>query len=273
MADERVGPMSRKARSKAPADGSEPPAARLPVVPGSEDYPGGHANPWHSHDRACLIYPAEGVVSVETAEGHWVVPPQRAVWVPAGVSDQTRMTGRVAMRALMLDKTAVPGLPERSCVVGVTPLLRELLLHACAEHATGEPDGPEARAEGRIVAVILDQLRSLPDPALPLPIPQDRRLRRLVEALLADPADGRSLEDWGRAVGASSRTLARLFRAETAMTFRTWRQQLRVLEALRRLAAGEPVTNVALDVGFESPSGFVQMFKKALGRTPGRYFS
>ena len=100
-----------------------------------------------------------------------------------------------------------------------------------------------------------------------------RRLRRLVEALLEPPADNRRLEGWGQTVGASSRTLARLFQSETTMTFRNWRQHLRVLEALRRLALGEAVTNVALDVGFDSPSAFVQMFKKWLGQTPGRYFS
>ncbi len=251
------------------ARGSRPRGARPAVTLEGEEFSSGDANSWHRHDRACLIYPAEGVVSVETEEGHWVVPPQRAVWLPAGVSHQTRMTGRVSIRSMMVDEISIPGLPANSCLVGVTPLLRELILHACSTPADYHPDSPE----GRVIAVILDQLRSLPVPAFPLPIPQDRRLRRLVEALLEDPADNRSLEDWGRSVGASSRTLARLFRSETTMTFRTWRQHLRVLEALRRLAQGESVTNVALDVGFDSPSAFVQMFKKSLNRTPGSYFS
>ena len=262
--------------SAGPVDGArrdQLTAARPPVASEGEDFPGGHVNAWHSHDRACLIYPAEGVITVETEEGHWVVPPQRAAWLPAGVRHRTRTAGPVAYAGLMIDQVSIPGLPGDSCVVGITPLLRELILHACATPTDYDLEGPE----GRIVAVILDQLRSLPEAALPLalplPIPRDQRLRRLMDALLEDPADSRSLADWGRTVGASSRTLTRLFRAETTMTFRTWRQQLRVLEALRRLAQGETVSNVALEVGFESPSAFVQMFKKALGQTPGRYFS
>ncbi len=246
-----------------------PKDAQPPVAFEVDTYPSGHTNTWHSHDRACLIYPSDGVVTVDTEKGHWVIPPQRAVWVPAGVRHQTRTSGQVALSSLIVDQASFPDLPEDLCVLGISAFLRELILHTCMETTDPAFSGPD----GRIIAVILDQLRSLPAPALPLPIPQDRRLRRLVEALLANPADNRSLEDWGRIVGASSRTLARLFRAETSMTFRTWRQHLRVLEALRRLAQGEPVTTVALDVGYDSPSAFVQMFKKCLGRTPGRYFS
>ena len=241
----------------------------LPVTVESEAAKAGHATEWHSHDHACLVYPADGVVTVETEDGHWVVPPQRAVWLPAGARHQTRTSSDVELRSLLIDQSTVPGLPDCSCVVGITPLLRELILHACAVLS----DHDISDAEQRVVQVILDQLRTLPSPAFPLPIPQDRRLRRLVEALMQDPADKRSLEDWGRTVGASSRTLARLFKAETAMTFRAWRQHLRILEALRRLAQGEPVTTVALDVGFDSPSAFAQMFKKSLGETPGRFFS
>lgn len=260
---------SVRAVSAQGSDQDLPKGALSPVAFEAEIYPSGHTNPWHSHDRACLIYPAEGVVTVETEKGHWVVPPQRAVWVPAGVRHQTRMSGHVAINSLIVDQASIPDLPENLCVLGITPVLRELILHICTETMGSTLDGPD----GRIIAVILDQLRSLPVPALPLPLPQDRRLRRLVEALLENPADSRSLEEWGRTVGASSRTLARLFRAETSMSFRAWRQHLRVLEALRRLAQGEAVTTVALDVGYDSPSAFVQMFKKCLGRTPGRYFS
>jgi AraC-like DNA-binding protein/mannose-6-phosphate isomerase-like protein (cupin superfamily) len=236
-------------------------------LPSIDIYSHGHTNVWHHHNEACLIYPSEGVVTVETDEGHWVVPPQRAVWVPAGVRHQSRTSGHVAISSLIVNQASVPGLPEEACILGITPLLRELIIHACTN--TKRTKGPD----GRAIAIILDQIRSLPLPALPLPIPQDRRLRRLVDALLENPADNRSLADWGRTVGASSRTLARLFRAETSMTFRTWRQHLRILEALRRLSQGESVINVAVDVGYDSPSAFVQVFKRTLGQTPGRYFS
>lgn len=263
-------PTARPAAKPAPDQRS---ASERGVTVETTTYRGGHAGSWHRHESACLIYPSEGAASVETEKGHWVVPPQRAVWVPAGVGHRTSMSGRTTVSSLIVDREAASGLPEASCAIGISPLLRELIVHACtapSRPGTGEPGpvGPDAR----ILAVILDQIRSLPAPALPLPLPRDRRLRRVVEALLEDPADNRSLEDWGRLVGASSRTLARLFRSETSMTFRAWRRHLRVLEALRRLAEGESVTNVALDVGYESPSAFVQMFRRCVGRTPGRYF-
>lgn len=235
----------------------------------SEDTPHGHVNTWHAHATGCLIYPAKGVVNVETAAGHWIVPAQRAVWVPAGTLHQTRMSGRVALRALMIEQPFLSDLPQAACVIGVTPLLRELILYACSEPPAADADGPARH----VLAVIAAQLRELPAPALPLPIPEEPRLKRIADALLENPADNRTLEDWGRSVGASSRTLTRLFQAETSMTFRAWRQHLRVLEALRRIAQGEAVTNVALDVGFDSASAFTQMFKKVLGVTPSKYFS
>ena len=105
---------------------------RWPVIPEGERFAGGHTNPWHSHDRACLVYPAEGVVTVETEEGQWVVPSRRAVWLPAGVEHQTKMSGPVTLQSLLVDQAAVPGLPESACVVGITALLRELILHATA---------------------------------------------------------------------------------------------------------------------------------------------
>lgn len=239
------------------------------ITPVSEEPSEGHANCWHVHDRGCLIYPSTGVVSVETADGHWVAPAQRAVWVPAGAAHQTRMAGKVALRSLLIAESFPTGLPQSACVIGVTPLLRELILYVCGETHARDSDAPTRHA----LAVIVDQLCEAPAPALPLPLPEEPRLKRIADALLENPADNRTLEEWGRSVGASSRTLARLFQAETSMTFRAWRQHLRVLEALRRIAQGEAVTNVALDVGFDSTSGFTQMFKKVLGVTPSKYFS
>ena len=249
-------------------ESTQPSSTRPLAIPDNARFSAGHETPWHSHQTACLIYPAEGVVTVETAAGQWVVPPQRAVWLPAGVPHQSRSKGLLELRSLDLDTRALPGLPRHSCLLGITALQRELILQASLA-PTQDLDSPE----GRLIAVLRDQLEALPLPALQLPLPRDRRLQRLTQALIADPADKRDLEAWGREVGASSRTLARLFRIETGMTFRTWRHQLRVLAALRRLAAGQTVTTVALEVGFETSSAFVQSFKRALGKTPGRYFA
>jgi len=121
--------------------------------------------------------------------------------------------------------------------------------------------------------LILDELRAASDLPLHLPRPADRRLARICDAILAAPADARPLEEWASAVGASTRTLARRFRQETGMSFAAWRQQARLLESLRRLAAGEPVTKVALDCGYASASAFGAMFRRALGVAPSAYFS
>jgi AraC-like DNA-binding protein len=239
-----------------------------PVAAMAKDFPDGEVIAPHRHPRGQLVFAAAGVMTVTTPAGTWVVPPQRAVWVPSDVEHAIRMSGDVAMRTLYVDAAVSFGLPRGCCVVSVTPLLRELILAA-----VGLPLLYDTRGRaGRIMALILDEIRALPMLPLQLPMPADLRLRRIGEALIADPADGRPLAAWGRAVGASTRTLARKFQAETGMTFAMWRQQARLLAGLDRLAAGAPVTEVALDLGYESPSAFISMFRRALGTTPGRYF-
>ncbi len=238
-----------------------------PVVAVALDYPPGKRLAAHRHGRAQLVYAATGVMRVATCDGTWVVPPERAVWVPADVDHTIDMSGAVAMRTLYLQPSALAAMPESCCVVNVSPLLRELVLRA-VELAHEYPLGG---AEERLVAVLLDEIRSAPHAPLHLPLSNDERLRAVMDGLMADPADGRCLPQWARDVGASGRTLARLFVKETGMTFRGWRQQLRLVRALEELAAGRSVTEVALDVGYESPSAFIAMFRRALGETPGRY--
>ena len=250
-----------------------PEVARLetlpqPVVAYRRDLVDGEVIPPHRHRRAQLCYASEGVMTVTTADGAFVVPPQRAVWLPGGTEHRIDARGSVAMRTLYVGLDAAPDLPHEVCVLHVTPLLRELVLAAVDMPQSFAPNGPEHR----LMSVIFDQIRALPVAPLALPMPKDRRLMRVAEALLADPADGRGLEGWARVVGASARTLARLFQRETAMSFRAWRQQLRLLRAMEMLAAGQSVTTVALDLGYESPSAFTAMFRRALGTTPKRYF-
>jgi AraC-like DNA-binding protein len=127
--------------------------------------------------------------------------------------------------------------------------------------------------EERLLAVILDQIRIMRIAPLELPIPENVWLKKIYKRLSSSPEDNRKLEDWGKMVGATGRTLARHFRLETGMTFGQWRQQIRILEALKRLGMKESVTTVALDLGYDSPSAFISMFKKALGKTPGQYFA
>jgi len=238
-----------------------------PVAPMAIDYLGASLRPWHHHRRGQLLYADSGVMQVGTAAGTWVVAPEQAVWVPPGIEHQVGHRAGVAMRTLYVDAEVARELPGECCVVAVPPLLRQLILRAMAIGLDYQPAGPAAR----VMAVILDELRALKPEPLHLPHPRDPRLVKIAEALLADPADGRALADWAKAAGASARTLARLFVKETGMTFGAWRERLRLTSAVTRLAEGAPVTSVAYDLGYQSPSAFIAMFRRSLGDTPGRY--
>ena len=222
---------------------------------------------WHRHRRAQLLFAIEGVMTVSTKNGTWVVPPQQAVWVPAGTAHSVSANQHLAMRSLYIDPSVLARLPKTCCVLTVPPLLRELIVRATSLPADYPPDGPEAR----LMAVIPDELAGLEPEPLHLPLPTDPRLSTVADALIADPGDGRDLKEWGKIAGASERTLARLFVKETGMTFGTWRQRRRLLAAIGRLADGQPVTSVAFDLGYDSPSAFITMFRRTLGATPGRY--
>lgn len=241
--------------------------AARPVVTISSDNPGGVHFPEHRHYRAQLVFAREGVVTVTTAAGAWVVPPQQAVWVPAQVYHDVRSAAAVSMRSLYVHPDATAGLPAVCCVMAVEPFLRELIVKVA--HLGERGDCGESYA--RLVQVVLDELRHLKPSPLHLPLPRDARLRVITATLLAEPGDNRDLAAWGRHAGASGRTLARLFRRETGMTFAGWRRRLRLMAALSRLGAGESVTRVAYDLGYHSPSAFVAMFRRTLGMPPGRY--
>jgi len=240
-----------------------------PIVAMAKEFPAGHLIPFHQHSRSQLLYASSGVMTVETGSGMWVVPPLRAVWIPAHTRHQINVSGDLSMRTLYIDPTFFPGPSEGCCVISVSPLLKELNLHAMGLPRLYPLNGPEER----LLLVILDQIRNMHTAPLELPIPEDARVKKIYKHLATYPGDGRTLADWGKAVGATRRTLTRLFRRETGMSFGQWRQQLRILEALRRLGRKEPVTTVALDLGYDSPSAFISMFKKVLGNTPGQYFA
>lgn len=252
-------------RSTDPRDYQDVPR---PIAAMAKDFPDGSRVAPHRHRRAQLVFAAQGVMEVWTPSGSWVVPPNRAAWMPAETEHAIRSRGSVAMRTLYVRADIAQGLPPHCCVIAVSPLLRELILRAVELPLLYDEAGPE----GRIMALILDEIRALPALPLHLPWPSDARLKRLCAAIQEDPASERTLEEWALGVGASSRTLARLFRKETGMSFGAWRQQVRLVDALGRLATGQKVTAVALDLGYQSPSAFTSMFRRALGRAPTRYF-
>jgi AraC-like DNA-binding protein len=237
------------------------------IVTLAKSYPGRHVIPLHFHDRDQLVYASQGVMTVRTGIGTWTVPPHRAVWIPKSVAHTISMSGDVAMRTLYLKPRLAISLPRNCCVVNVLPLLRELIVSACAAGALWRT----VARERHLIDVILDQLRVVELTPLQLPGLSDPRAKRVAQALLANPADQRSLDAMCSASGASRRTVERLYQHETGMTLGRWRQQLRLMHAMRLVAEGEKVTHAALAVGYSTASSFVAAFRKVLGTTPTRY--
>lgn len=216
-----------------------------------------------------LAYASLGVMTVETDQGTWVVPPHRAVWIPAGVSYSVRMSGRVTVRTLFFrPRLRGRSLPRTCAALEVSPLVRELVLHASRRNTLRR----DVAADRRLARLILDQLATLPAEPLQLPMPGDPVARRAAELMCAEPGLSQSLAQIARAAGASQRTLERAILRETSMALGRWRRRARIIASLRLLAEGHPVTRVALDVGYATPSAFVAAFRRELGRTPGRYF-
>ncbi|GAA2059704.1 helix-turn-helix transcriptional regulator [Catenulispora yoronensis] len=219
---------------------------------------------WHDHDVNQLCYPLHGILEVATPLGVWIVPPHRAAWIPAAVPHAHRAHGPTEMLTLIFPAAINPLQLDRPTVLAVDPLLREVIAVL-----TKEDLGAAQRRN--LERVALDRLRRVGELPLCLPWPTDDRVRTVARILADDPADPRTLAELGRVAGAGERTLSRLFRAETGMTFPQWRAQVRLQHALALLAGGESVTGVATACGFPTPSAFIETFRKALGTTPGRY--
>ena len=241
---------------------------RSQVTTFARDYSAGHVVPSHFHDRDQLVYASRGVMTVRTDDGTWVVPTHRAVWIPAAIPHTIAMSGIVAMRTLYLRPRLARTLPRSCCVVHVPALLRELILHACTLGALDKT----IRWQGHFIQVIVNQLQAIRVVPLQLPNPSDPRALRVAQMLLDDPSDRRTLMDLCRTAGASKRTVERLFQEDLGMTFSKWRQQLRLMQAMRLLAEGAKITHVALESGYSTPSAFISMFRKTLGTTPTLYF-
>jgi AraC-like DNA-binding protein/quercetin dioxygenase-like cupin family protein len=278
VADTPAAEPPRDARGRAPVVGHGDESQPVSAV--GADFPAGEVLPRHRHRRAQLVYAVEGVMTVETDAGLWVVPPLRAVWVPAGVVHSIRMTGNVRMRTLYFEPSRVApvGVPERPAVLTVSPLLRELIVRVVESVGVGSVDAAsdgrarDPRRLGPTVALLLEELVEAPVGPLEIPVPADARLARITDTLRADPSDGRDMAAWARLAGMSERTLARAFPEATGMSLARWRQQVRLLRALERLAIGESVTAVTMDLGYGSVSAFVKLFRENFGVTPGRYF-
>jgi AraC-like DNA-binding protein len=241
--------------------------ALRPVAAVNNDYPASHELDWHQHERGQLLYAAKGVVAVHTPEAAWVAPPERAVWTPAGTPHAVKMIGPVSTRGVMIDPGLWRSPGDRSLVISVSPLLRTLLIAASEIESAYDVDG----RDGLVMRLLVAEVDRAPVISLNVPFPTSPALAAKCQAFLERPDPHGTIDDWSDDLGIGRRSFTRAFRRETGMSFAEWRQHACLLVALPRLAAGDPVTSVALDLGYDSPAAFATMFKRLMGVAPSRY--
>jgi AraC-like DNA-binding protein len=235
-------------------------------------WPSGGTSAASRHPRGHLVYAAQGVLSVHTERGTSIVPANRIAWTPTGFTHYHRAHGHTDMRILFLPASLAALAPGHPAVFVVSDLAREILLTLTGpRNYDGTAPGWDRAARSRLRRVLVDELRVAREQPLQLPEPRDDRLRALAQLLYDQPADNTPLAELGRTIGASARTLSRLFHDELGLTFYQWRTQLRIYHALVLLADGHDATHVAYACGWANPSGFIAAFTSVIGTTPGRY--
>ncbi|TIT20839.1 MAG: AraC family transcriptional regulator [Mesorhizobium sp.] len=238
------------------------PAVALPT-----EYPDGYHVPRHHHSRSQLLHALVGVVLVTTRHGRWMVPPDHAMWIPAGTEHSVEMLGDVSMRSVYVMPEAIPGLPDGLRVVGITDLMHSLIVES-----EKLPQGAELEGRGGLIMkLLLHEIPNLPERPLGLPFPSDARLAALCRRFVSAPSPHATIDEWAAIVGMSRRSFTRAFHRQTGLSLSTWRQQACLFAALPRLADGEPITRVALDLGYDSVPAFITMFKRMLGASPRGY--
>lgn len=224
--------------------------------------------PMHTHRKGQLILARHGAVTCTADDEIWIVPPNCGVWIPGGIPHSARATANARLNYLFVEPGAAT-LPEACCTLSISSLIRELVDRLARESADYPPDSHAAR----LARVTLDELAGMPRERFNLPISGHPKIRAIADALAVAPSDRRTLGEWAKCVAMSERSLARLMHSETGLTFGRWRQQLHLVVALRELAGGASVQNVAAELGYDSINAFITMFKKALGSTPAQYFA
>ena len=224
--------------------------------------------PDHQHAWAQVAYTPRGVIQIAVADAAWIVPPSRAIWIPPNVVHSLQVNEPSYLRTLYVHPDVIPAGLNHCRVVEVSPLLRELIA------AIDVPEAAlEAPREHLLGGLILDELRRASPLPLEVPLPRDKRLLTLCNAMLADPARAWTLDQWARHAGASPRTIGRLFRQELNMSFVQWRQQVVLAQAIPLASKGYPLARIARELGYRSQSAFSAMFKRTFGRTPSEFFA
>lgn len=251
------------------ADGPSLIAIRGKDDPNHEFRLGTREYDWHHHLRGQLFCVESGLVHVRTVHGSWLLPPNRAGWIPSNEPHKVSISGAMSGWTVLITPDASQHLPNQPCVIGIGELMNALVRRAVSWPFQNTLDA----AQERLIAVLLDEIGRSPHQPLHLRMPTDRRLLRIANKILAKPEDARTLQKWAAWGGVSPSTLSRLFVAETGSSFAQWRQQARLVCALEMLANGVSVANIADALGYATPSNFIAMFRRSFGDSPGRYFS
>jgi len=244
------------------------PSARHPLTVNIRNVTANGHIETHRHTWAQLACTLRGAMRVRVGHTTWIVPPTRAVWIPPRVDHEVFLVGEVAVRTVYVDASAAPRALSTCEVIDISALMRELIVALGNVDPKKQPTRYEAMARA-----LLEEMRTAPTLSFDIALPTDRRLRTLCEALLEDPGAALGLQEWAPRVGASARTLARLFQQELGMTFGQWRQRVRLAHAAALVSVGTPLADVAASLVYESASAFSAMFKRALGRPPSSFFS
>ncbi len=240
-----------------------------PIVAWAGRYASGDEIAPHTHPRAQLLYAVEGVMRVLTPNSVWTIPSHRALWVPPNVEHHSFMMSDLEMRTLYVSADMSASLGRECRAIAVSGLLRELILGLLQEPAEYPIPG---RGE-HLVALILMEINRATAQSVEIPWPQDRRLQRVCQTVMNSPGVTHTIEDLAALVGASARTLIRLFPRETGLKYRQWVQQVQLAEAICRLERGEAIARIASFLGYSSPSAFTAMFKRSFGVAPNQYFA
>lgn len=225
----------------------------------------------HLHRESQLVYAATGTMQVTTPKGRWLVPPDRAVWVPARLVHAIDVLADIEMRTLYFDlawlKREGHGRKlAKEFVVRVSPLLHQAILALFDDR-----NDPERTA--LLVRLAMLELERAEDSATFVPLPQEPRCRRAADIVLSDPTADHEIEALARAVGTSARTLSRLFAAETQLSFKSWCQRARIAAAIQRLSVDSSlsVKQLASDLGYASAPAFSHAFRQVTGKTPREF--